>query len=859
MGKYCRNCGKELLTGARFCAKCGAGVSGEHANPVPAAQPKPVPQTQTKTEMQPQAYTPPVVTENRNSTAPPKRKGGRKALCIVLSVLLVIQTAAVALYGWPGFMVDSKGGFVETEKAIVSMNNASLTLSGMHIDVNPLNLTDGEKELTVSRKNQSVDETTGLTVVEYDITLGDMHHLNAPLTITVPYDITTAAGGDVVVKHYDREYEMWIPQQTVNNGDGTVSASLISLSPVKLVYLGDGNPSNVFLIDEAGSKYARMKVSDQYWNIIMKLSRDDAKTIVKDFVENGNTKNSMPWAESLLSPEGFGMTSNIYSIFDELVNTVSSFTELTSMQMRFSAEKMSKSISVIGLGIALTQLGIDLNSSNGNDRTAAVNLYKNIFSSSGSLFTYMTGYGSLPFSAAFFGVAVAAFGLDYGVQAAEEYQESVNKAIFDQYYMDHATFDANRWYELFVQTYRVAWQNGMSSEEGVEAAYKTVLDALEQYSETIWADIFNEGDAMTFAVAEAGKTNYYTPKEEQKIEYIEAHKRYMNKRFREKVVPWIEYYLIIQQQNALYAALSKLCEPFNEYYSIEVQEIAPIDSGDPCKYQEHTVRFGSENGFTMIDIPDTWTLHAPQDDDEWAVISEFTYLSYLLAGAPDRVMLYPKGSDAIYPEDAVLTKTFTLTEKATIISLGQTKNDFDYYLVERYDFDPRILYYDGYGYEIMALKRDMQANKLTDHLIRGKDAEVEQEIYREYTYDSSAGLLTMSDGPNYTELKPNADWSVISGYSTSPEYLPGQWGIEDAKTGDTLYRYIRYLSVSLLAPGKWQVNETGETIEYVLHSFDASDQQSKRLESTSGQSFLAEARSFAAEMGLEMYDGQGYD
>jgi hypothetical protein len=79
--------------------------------------------------------------------------------------------------------------------------------------------------------------------------------------------------------------------------------------------------------------------------------------------------------------------------------------------------------------------------------------------------------------------------------------------------------------------------------------------------------------------------------------------------------------------------------------------------------------------------------------------------------------------------------------------------------------------------------------------------------------------------------------------------------MEDAKTGETLYTYIRYLSVSLLSPGKWQVNETGETIEYVLHSFDASDQQSKRIESSSGQSFLAEARSFATEMGVEMYDG----
>lgn len=379
----------------------------------------------------------------------------------------------------------------------------------------------------------------------------------------------------------------------------------------------------------------------------------------------------MPWAENIFSPEGIDTTNNIYSIFDELINTVNSFANLTSMQIGFSTEKVSKSVSVIGLGIALTQLGMDLYNSNGNDRTAAANLYKNIFSSSGSLFTYMTGYGSLPFSAAFVGVAVVAFGLDYGVQAAGEYKEATNRAIFDQYYRDYAIFDEQYWYKLFVETYWKEWQNGTASVEGIEAAYKTVLDAIEGYSEEFWKDVFREGsDALTFAVAEAGKTNYYTPTEEQKATYTEALRRDMHIRLRKNVLPWIEKFLLAQQQDALYASLYKLCEPFNEFYSIQVQEIAPIDSGDPCKYQEHTIRFGNESGFTLIDIPGTWTLHAPQDDDEWAVKSEFTYLAYLLAGAPDRIMLFPKGSDAIYPEDAVLTQTFTVTEKVTVIPLG---------------------------------------------------------------------------------------------------------------------------------------------------------------------------------------------
>ena len=860
MGKYCTNCGNELHTGARFCAKCGAAALNAPPNPGPSPQPRPVPQPQFITEAQPQKPIPPVATPKSKSAAAPKRNGGRNALCIILSVLLVIQTTVVALYGWPGFMVGGgKDAVVETEKAIVSTDNASITLSGVRIDVDTLNLIDGEKELTVSRKKQSVDEASGLTSVEYDITLGEMHHLYAPLTVTVPYNNKTADDGEVVLEHYNSDYGMWIPQSTVNNGDGTVTASLTSLSPVKLVYLGKDYPTGVFYISEKDSNYAKMMVSHRYWNIIKNKPRDDAKAIVKDFLENGNTKNSMPWAENLLSPDGIDLTNNISGIFDELFNSVSSLTELTSMQMRFTTEKVAKGISVVGLGVALTQLGLDLYNSKGNDSTAAANLYKNIFSSSGSLFTYMTGYGSLPFSVAFLGVAVVSFGLDYGVQTAEEYKEKVNKNIFDQYFKDYAKFDEKHWYKLFVDAYWDEWQNGTASVEGIEAAYKTVLDAIEGYSEEFWKDVFREGsDALTFAVAEAGKTNYYTPTEDQKAMYVEEFKRYMNIRFKEKVIPRIERFLLEQQQDALYASLYKLCEPFNEYYSVQVQEIAPIDSGDACKYQEHTIRFGNESGFTLIDIPDTWTLNAPQDDDQWAVTSEFTCLSYLLAGAPDRIMLFPKGSDAIYPEDAALTQTFTLTDKFTLVSLGQEESDFKYYLVERYDFDPDYGYYDGYGYEIMAVRRDMEANRVTDHLVIGIEAKVAEDSYREYIYDSSSGLLTTDSDIYDVKLKPNANWTAIRGSKMSlsqPVHIPGT----TTEPSGAACVYYRYLAVTPLSPGKWQVDETGEIIEYVWNSFDASDRQPERLSSPSGQSFLAEARSFAAELGIEMYDGQGYD
>jgi len=860
MGRFCTNCGKELYTGASFCAKCGAAVLKTSIKPDTVRQAKPAPKPQVKKEPHALKASLSHKEARGKSSVALKKNAGRNALCIILSLLLVIQLAAVALYGWPGLLLTNKDGFVETEKAIVSLDKESITLSGVRIDVNSLNLIDGEKELIVRRKEEKLDQDSGLTSVEYDISLGEMHYLYAPLTITLPYDKATAQGGDIAIEHYNSDYELWIPQVTVNNGDGTVSASLTSLSPVKLVYLGKDYPSSVFYISEKDSNYAKMTVNHRYWDIIKNQARDDAKVVVKDFVENGNTKNTMPWTENLLTPEGIDKTNNIYSIFDELVNTISSFTKLTSMKMSHTVEKVSNGVSVVGLGIALTQLGIDLTNSQGDDRNAAVNLYKNIFSSSGSLFSYMTGYWSLPFSAAFLGVAVLAYGLDYGVEMAEDYKESVNRAIFDQYFKDYARFNEQYWYKLFVESYWHEWQNGTASAEGIEEAYKTVLDGIDKYTEQFWADVFREGsDALTFAVGEADKTNYYKPTAEQKSDYTEGLRRYMYARFREKVIPWIEQFIIKQQQDALYASLNKLCEPFNEYYSVQIQEIAPVDSADPCKYQEHTIRFANESGFALVDIVDTWTLHAPQDDDQWAVRSEFTFLSYLLAGAPDRIMLFPKGSDAKKTEDATLTQSFSVEEEFTLIWLEQEEKDHDYYLVERYDFDNRYLYYDGYGYKIMALKQDPQTNGITEHLTRGLDAEVKEDSYHEFSYDPSSGFLKSRREDYYQELKPNQDWTAFRGYDSTPEYLAGKWGLEEGRTGKNKYVYTRYLKVKQVSPGKWQVDETGEIIEYVENAFDFSDNQEKRLESPSGQSFLAEARSFATEIGVEMYDGQGYD
>jgi hypothetical protein len=278
---------------------------------------------------------------------------------------------------------------------------------------------------------------------------------------------------------------------------------------------------------------------------------------------------------------------------------------------------------------------------------------------------------------------------------------------------------------------------------------------------------------------------------------------------------------------------------------LEFEIIEEIPDGEKSKYAGATVVISRPG----TPVSGAWTVGLDKDG---RASLDATIVGYIQAGLPTQLRLWNKGYDPL------LTQTFKVTEKVTVIPLGQEENDTEYYLVERYDFDPGIHYYDGYGYEIMAVNRDLQANRVTDHLVIGLDAEVDQDSYREYDYDPSTGLLTISDDLYHMELRPNDDWSAIRGSQISLSQSVQIPGADSVPSGPACV-YYRYIAVTPLSPGKWRVNETGETIAYVYYSFDASDQQTKRLESPSGQSFLAEARSFAAEMGMEMYDGQGYD
>ena len=184
MEKFCTNCGKELHTGARFCAKCGAPVLDGSVSPVPEEQPKPMAHTQTTSEVQPKEYTPPLEIPKIKSNKAPKRNNGRNTLCIMLSVLLVIQIVAVALYGWPGFLVKDRTqrlANTQIENGVAELPGMSVNFGGVYGGVTLENA-----------KTAPIDLDEGAVSVGYELAFADIPEGEVTLSAPMPDDLTLA-------------------------------------------------------------------------------------------------------------------------------------------------------------------------------------------------------------------------------------------------------------------------------------------------------------------------------------------------------------------------------------------------------------------------------------------------------------------------------------------------------------------------------------------------------------------------------------------------------------------------------------------------------------------------------------------
>lgn len=368
MGKYCTNCGKELHTGARFCAKCGAAVLDAPVNPAPVVQPKPATQPQPTAKTQPQKSAPPAVPPKRKNAAAPKKNGGRNTLCIVLSVLLVIQLAAVALYGWPGFMVKGRDGSdpaAETSDVFensvpAGLSNIQLTredyavepwivnvgpnqtvaqAEGIGVDFGEFNLLE-DGALEIRDMGVKADGENGYSARCYDLSLGDATEFPTYVTVTLPYEPTADSAGGPFVQYY-------------NNGAWEMMYSVRDESAGTVTFYTD-HFSTFGLFEHTGGynsgPLSKVKIDPNKLDLLINNCESDSAAYFA-MMRSGSPEDSGLIKAAL---DAFGATSNILSGADYSV----SFTEKALEKGSAFTNEFSNALGKVGAGLTALKVGM---------------------------------------------------------------------------------------------------------------------------------------------------------------------------------------------------------------------------------------------------------------------------------------------------------------------------------------------------------------------------------------------------------------------------------------------------------------------------------------------------------------------
>lgn len=638
------NCGKELHTAARFCAKCGAAVLDPPPNPVPVAQ--------TKTEVQPQKYTPPLATPEGKSAATPKRNGGRNTLCIVLSVLLVIQIAAVALYGWPGFMVGGGVKLPSIQKidsfTLQEGQTAVSTDKGVMIDFGPYNSMDGEK-VSIKELSEDKDSIEGGTRTAYDISAGERTEFDGLLTITLPYVESETdpsdEEGSVLAEYYNPETDQWeLVDYTVNTTDNTVTITTDHLSAYCTVTLTDSHSPYALL-----SKFTSKRLDDE-----------TALDLLREFETSGKPGEV---GDSLLR-EFYGQLLDIPNLGDPeagLLHEVFSWlTDAFELAEQGVGNKYFSSLWEKGgymlLGLSALSLGdtmIDAYKGNESAETVAAEAYK---------LSYNVGVAVLDYKKVTTGMVqlsmLGVIALDYSlnkfmVAADQTYKDALFNVVIAYNEEIHPWTEA-QWYDRIMGLYRTRGNNP----EKFNAALRGIM---ENYSSRYFYD---NPEEQLVATNEAGLHAYTTgllPETDAAREY--CIQQYIA-RLGEKLQPVLSDVAQKVRHDSLKAYrqnATELRQALNAPLEFEI--IEEIPDGEKSQYTGTTVVISRPGA----PVAGAWTVDLDKDG---RASLDATIVGYIQAGLPTQLRLWNKGDNYLKDKPA-LTQTFNVTEKVTVIPLGK--------------------------------------------------------------------------------------------------------------------------------------------------------------------------------------------
>jgi hypothetical protein len=669
MGKYCTNCGNELHTGARFCAKCGASALEAPVKPVPEAQPKPVPQPQPKPAAQPQKRTPPAAPPKQKNAAKPKRNGGRNTLCIVLSVLLVIQIAAVALYGWPGFMVG--GGHGRSDSfTLLEGQTAISTDSGVTVDFGPYNSMTGEK-VSVKEFSADSDSIEGGTRTAYDISAGERTEFDGLLTITLPYVESETdpsdEEGSVLAEYYNPETGEWeLVVYTVNTADNTVTITTDHLSEYCTVTLRDAGSPYALL-----SKFSSKRLDDETAMAILREYEQTGQhgevgdSLLREFYGQLLNIPSLGDAEAGLLHDVLGWTADVFELAEQGVG---------NKQMASVWEKSGYML----LGLSALSLGdtmIDAYKGNESAETVAAEAYKLSYNVGVAVLDYKritTGMVQL----SMLGVIALDYSLNKFMVAADQtYKDALFNVVIAYNEEIHPWTEAE-WYARIMGLYKTRGDDP----EKFNAALRGIM---ENYSSRYFYD---DPEEQLVATNEAGLHAYTTGL----LPETDVAREYCIEQYMARLGEMLQPVLSDVAQRVRYDSLKAYGKNATELRQalnapLEFKIVEEISDGEKSKYAGCIIDICRPDAL----VDENWT--AVLDKDGRAAI-DATILGYMQAGIPTQLRLWNKGDDE-FEDESMLTQTFKVMEKTTVIPLGGMRIDaawFEGYWSQDPDDDPYL-------------------------------------------------------------------------------------------------------------------------------------------------------------------------
>ena len=679
---FCPNCGSKTEDGAAFCASCGAPVVQKTNQNEVIDNLKKYQRTPTVPPAAPRQYGAPVsspAAQRQQNAAPAKKKGKGwiAAVSLVLAAAIVVGILGFRDGGWfrgkDGENTAVVGNVIKTETGKVSKDSPAVTLCGVTVDVDALMLGSGERDVSVS-VYESGEDTDGSRCDVYELEMGDHEGFRVPVMVTFPCDV--ASGTDVVVEHY--EDGAWKPLISfVDESEETVSAYFGSFSPARVSYRAVGsNPSlyKTVIDDEENPYMVKLGVVSNYWNILKRTNPAEYSDEVTAFIddpENYAVKVPQldPNMDAKAAYQAFVETNTMWTFCDAMINLgIDSLPPASQSKvvgfMIDNSDKLGAAMNAIPFIAMTAQVAMDLN--NSDEQTAAVNLYKNILASSGTIYSVVTGYSHIGFTLAFVGVALFGMELDYFIDAAKEAKAENVAAVFNAYYSEIKPFDADHWYDVFVDAY---WR----SNGDADAAMREIKKAVDDYCGKFWTEVYKEGnDDIIFATDAAGyKKVFLDATDEQKEALTEQQKAKVWNLIESESMKKIRRFLLERLQEDTLAQLAKPTEFYNTEFYFTVRESVDQETTEVTKYKGCTVCLAAAG----TPIPGIhWNIPEDEElDDGWEIEYECTRLGYLKMGMADQVLVYEDEKAYNNGDKPLVTKSFKLVtdgDRRTVIELG---------------------------------------------------------------------------------------------------------------------------------------------------------------------------------------------